>query len=68
MKGRAATRSSPIKRKSPPVNVSFKKSLTAKLATCVNSIYQNEDVIGSEWVYECENFEVYNIHAQSAEI
>ena len=37
------------------------------------NMYKNEGIIGSEQVYECEcailnDFELYNVHAESAEI
>ena len=62
--------------------------MTARQEECEYSKYENEEVMGGEQVYECENddkpqidshlnpygcamfndFELYNIHAESAEI
>ena len=55
IKDGSGIKSSPFNSKSLSINISCKKGLTRKEAECVYSKCKNEEVIGSEQVYECGN-------------
>ena len=54
-KGWTATKSSPFSSKWFSVNISCKKGLITKQAKYVYSKCKNENVVGNEQGYECEN-------------
>ena len=54
VKGRTGTRSCPLDSKSYNVNASCETALTAKQADYVYNKCKNEEIIGSEQVYECK--------------